>query len=83
MLIFRLAQWFGFTEQKVTAICFVHWYFKFWVFSGTCRQKLTVKWHWLKFFFRPNQFCFYSRQVCDKRLANWTAITDCVNDEWM
>jgi len=29
----------------------VHWSFKFWVLlSGTYCQKLTVEWHWLKFF---------------------------------
>ena len=49
--------------------------------SGTCRQKLSVKWHWLKFylsqiFLHFGQFYFYSRQVCNKQLANWTAITD-------
>jgi len=56
--------------------------FKLWVFSGTRGQKLTVDWHWLKFF-KASQFRFYSRQVCDKRLSNWIAITDFINDEWM
>ena len=49
--------------------------------SRTCRQKLSVEWYWRKFFFDPiflhfGQFFLYSRQVCNKRLANWTAITD-------
>jgi len=48
--------------------------------SGTCGQKLSVEWHWLKFiltqiFLHFGQFIFYSRHVCDKRLTNWTAIT--------
>jgi len=49
--------------------------------SGTCPQKLSVEWHYLKFFLTQiflhfGQFYFYSRQVCNKGLANWTAITD-------
>ena len=49
--------------------------------SGTCRQKLSVEWHWLKFvlsqiFLHFGQFYFYSRQACNKRLAIWKAITD-------
>jgi len=53
-------------DQKVTAIRCVHWSFKFWVFSGACRQKLTVKWQWLKFFLEPVSF------VCtvDKFMTN-------------
>ena len=49
--------------------------------SGTCRQKLSVEWDWPKFFWPRlflhfGQFYFYSRQVCNKGLANWTPITD-------
>ena len=49
--------------------------------SGTCRQKLSVEWHWLKcvlsqIFLHFGQFYLYSRQACNKRLANWTAIID-------
>jgi len=45
--------------------------------SGTCSQKLSVEWHWLKVFYPHfGQLFFYSRQVWNKRLANWTAITD-------
>jgi len=44
---------------------------------GTCRQKLSVQRHWLKLglsqiFLHFGQFYFYSRQVCYKRLVNWT-----------
>jgi len=48
--------------------------------SRACRQKLSVEWHWLVFLtqilLRFGQLFFYSRQVCNKRLANWPAITD-------
>ena len=49
--------------------------------SGTCRQKLSVELHWLKFFLTQiflhfGQFYFYSRQFCNKRLDSWTPITD-------
>ena len=49
--------------------------------SGTCWQKLTVEWHWLKFlwsqiFLHFGQFNFFSSPACDKRLVNWTATTD-------
>ena len=61
MLINGVARWFGYTnfiaEKKIhsNVSCYIqkwvlHWSFKFWVFSGTCRQKLIVEWHWLKFF---------------------------------
>jgi len=48
---------------------------------GTCRQKLSVQWQWLKFclskiFLHFGQFCFYRKQLCNKLLANWTAITE-------
>jgi len=36
-----------------------------------------------KVFFRASQFRLYSRQIYDKRLANWTAITGYINDEWI
>ena len=50
--------------------------------SGTCHQKKSVECRMaltkvflsqISLHFR--QFYFYSRQVCNKRLANWTAIT--------
>jgi len=50
--------------------------------SGTCCQKLSVEWHWLKFF-EPDFLAFWSvlflqqtslQQTVSK--ANWTAITD-------
>jgi len=43
----------------------------------SCKLALT------KVFFREGQFRFYSRQVCDKRLANGTVIIDYINDEWI
>jgi len=60
----------------------VHWYFKVWVLTfWNLSQKLSVEWHWLMFavsqiFLHFGQFYFYSRQACNKRLANWTAIAD-------
>jgi len=42
--------------------------------SRTCRQKLSV--FSTQIFLHFDQFYFYSRQVCNKRLANWAAITD-------
>jgi len=49
--------------------------------SWTCRPKLSVEWHWLKFvlsqiFLHFGQFYLCSRLVCNQRLANWTAITE-------
>jgi len=29
-----------------------------------------------------DQFHFYSRQACDKRLANWTVIPNYIKTEW-
>jgi len=34
------------------------------------------------FFLHFGQFHFYRRQVCNKRLANWTAITDTLT-QWI
>ena len=56
----------------------IHWYFKSWVFTlWNLSSEISVEWHWLKFVFSQiflhfGQFYFYSRQVCYKRLANWT-----------
>jgi len=60
----------------------IHWYFKFWVYiyrnlspeikCGVALTKVFLSQIFLHF----GQFYFYSRQVCNKRLANWTAITD-------
>jgi len=59
---FRVARWYDFTnfitEKKnhSNMLCythkwFIHWYFNFWyLLSGTCRQQLSVEWHWLTFF---------------------------------
>ena len=49
--------------------------------SGTCRQKWIVEWHSIKLLIDPDCLAFrsvyfYSRQLCNKRLANWTATTD-------
>ena len=53
-------------RTKVTAICFVHCSFKFWVFSGTCGQKLVANWHWLKFFLEKVSFV----STADKFVTN-------------
>jgi len=59
----------------------VHWSLKFWVF--TCCQKLSVEWHWIKFL-EPDFLAFRSIYFLQQsRLVNWTAITDCVNNEWI
>ena len=57
----------------------IHWYFKFWVFTFwnlslkiKCRVALT-KFCFTQIFLHFGQFFFYSRQVSNKRLANWTA----------
>jgi len=67
----------------------VHWSFIFWVFTFwnllpeiNCRVALS------KVFLEPDflhfgQFNFCSNQVCDKRLLNWTAVTDYINIEWI
>ena len=59
-----------------------YWYFKFCIFSFwnlslkiKCRVALTVDFFDPDFLAFPSVF-FFSRQVCNKRLANWTAITD-------
>ena len=61
----------------------MHWYFKFWVFTFwnlsleiKCTVALTEVYLWPRFSCIPVSFLFYSRQVCNKRLVNWTAITD-------
>jgi len=88
---FRVARWFGFTnfitEKKIHSnmLCytqkwFIHCYFNFWVCT-LWNLSPKIKWHWLKFFLcriflQFGQFYFYGRQVCNKRLANWRAITD-------
>ena len=78
------------TEKKITAICWPtrgNGLYTGILNSGyllfeTCRQKLSVQWQWLKFYLSKmflhtfGQFYFYRRQVCNKRLANWTAITE-------
>ena len=84
---FRVARWFDFanfiTEKKeLTAICcalrrnelhtgILNCGYRFF---GTCRQKLSV--FSTQIFLYFGQFYFYTRQVCSKRLANWTTITD-------
>jgi len=57
-------------------------YFKFWVFAFwntspniKCSVALT-KLFLSQIFLHFGKFYFYSRQICNKRLANWTAITD-------
>jgi len=54
----------------------IHWYFKFYVFTFwnlssniKCRVALT-KVFLTQIFLHFGQFCFYSRHVCNKRLAN-------------
>jgi len=90
--LFRVACWFDFanfiTEKKFTAICCAIHRNELYTgilnsgysLSRTCRQKLSVEWHWLVFLTQIllhfGQLFFYSRQVCNKRLANWPAITD-------
>jgi len=91
--IFRVAWWFDFTNfitgNKFTAVCCAVHRNELhtgilnsgYSLSGTCGQKLSVEWRWLKFFYPVflafrSVFFFYSRQVCNKRLVNWTAITD-------
>ena len=76
-------------RKKITAICWpTHGNGLYtgilnsgYLLFGTCRQKLSVQWQWLKFclskiFLHFGQFYFYRRQVCNKRLAIWTAITE-------
>ena len=60
----------------------IHWYFKFCVFTFwnlspkiKCRVALT-KVFLTQIFLLLGQFCVYSRQVCNKRLTNWTANAD-------
>jgi len=74
-------------KNHSTMLCYiqkwvVHWSFKFWVF--TCCHKLSVEWHWIKFFWIPiflhfGKFNFYSSHVCATRLVNCTAITEYIN----
>jgi len=65
-----------YTEMSHTLV------FKIWdLLSGTCRRKLIVERYSIKFFIEPDflsfrSVYFYSRHVCNKRLANWTATTD-------
>ena len=77
------------TEKKIhnNMLCYthkwvIHWYFKFWIFTFwnlslkiKCRVALT-KVFLIQVFLHFGQFLFYSRHVCTKRLANWTAIND-------
>ena len=77
------------TEKKITSICcaihrnelytgiFKFWVFTFWNLSPEikCRVALT-KFFLSQIFLHFGQFYFNSGQVCNKRLANWTAITD-------
>ena len=60
----------------------IHWHFNFWVFTFwnlwpniTCRVALT-KVFLTQIFLHFGQSYFYSRQDCNKRLANWTAINN-------
>ena len=61
----------------------IHCYFKFCAFAfwnlspeKNCRMTLTkVKFFFNQIFLHFGQFYFYSRQLCNKRLANWTVIT--------
>jgi len=66
-------------------VIFIHWCFKFWVFTFLslspeikCRVALTkvFSFFFSQIFLHFGQFYLYSRHVCNKRLANWTAITD-------
>ena len=61
----------------------IHWCFKFWVFTFWNLSQKTKCRVTLANFFWPRFACilvslffFYSRQVCNKRLANGTAVTD-------
>jgi len=58
---------------------FIHWFFKFWVFTFwnlspkiKCRVALTKAFLSL-ILLHFGQFYFNSREVCKKRLVNWTA----------
>jgi len=59
---------------QIFQIVFIFW--NLWP-QINCRMALT------KVFLEPVSFRFYSTQVCDRRLANWIAITDYINDEWI
>ena len=67
----------------------IHWYFKFWVaylLSGTCRQKLSVEWHWLKFLL-SRFFCISISFIstADKFVTNGerTGQTLPIHQHWM
>jgi len=83
---FMVAWWYDFTnfitvkQIYSNMLCFAqkwvtHWYFKFWVFTFR-NLSPKIKCFFTQIFLHFGQFYFYSRQVCQKRLANWTAIND-------
>jgi len=72
------------TQKWVLHRSFIFWVSPFWNLLPVinCRVVLT------KVFLEPDclhfgQFNFCNSQVCDKRLVNWTAITDYINIEWI
>jgi len=58
--------------------------FTFWNLSPelNCTVALTEIF-WTQIFLHFGQFHFCNRDICDKRLANQTAITDSINVEWI
>jgi len=65
----------------------IHWYFKFWVLlSRTCRQKLSVEWHWIKFFIQIFCISVSFISTADKFVANVRELDShhrYINTEWI